>query len=59
MHIDYAVYAPAGSATALELGDGAGLKVVTMDTAFAGMPDAVWLKRVLPNAAVTCRSNNR
>ena len=59
MHIDYAVYAPAGSATALELGDGAGLRVITMDTAFAGMPDAVWLKRVLPNAAVTCRSNNR
>jgi len=59
MHIDYAVYAPAGSATRLELGDGAGLRVITMDTAFAGMPDAVWLKRVLPNAAVTCRSNNR
>jgi DNA-binding transcriptional LysR family regulator len=58
MHIDYALYAPVGVA-ALELGDGAGLRVVTMDTAFAGMPDAVWLRRVLPNAAVTCRSNNR
>ena len=59
MHIDYAVYAPVGSATALELGDGADLKLITMDTAFAAMPDAVWLKRVLPNAVVTCRSNNR
>ncbi len=59
MHIAYALYAPAGSAMALQPGDGAGLKVITMDTAFAGMPDAVWLKRVLPNAAVTCRSNNR
>ena len=59
MHIDYAVYAPVGIATGLELGDGAGLRVITMDTAFAGMPDAVWLKRMLPNAIVTCRSNNR
>ena len=59
IHIDYAVYAPNGTATALELGDGAGLRFITMDTAFAGMPDAVWLKRMLPNAVVTCRSNNR
>ena len=59
MHITYALYAPAGSAAAFQPGDGAGLKVITMDIAFSGMPDAVWLKRVLPNAAVTCRSNNR
>ena len=30
-----------------------------MDTAFAGMPDVAWLRRVLPNAAITHRSNNR
>lgn len=30
-----------------------------MDTAFAGMPDAVWLRRVLPGARVAARSNNR
>lgn len=59
MHIAYALYTPAGSAAAFQPGDGAGLKVITMDTAFAGMPDAVWLKRMLPNADVTCRSNNR
>lgn len=59
MHIAYALYAPVGGVTAIEPGDGAGLTVVTMDAAFAGMPDAVWLKRVLPHAAVTCRSNNR
>ena len=59
MHIAYALYAPAGTAAAVQPGDGAGLKVITMDTAFAGMPDAVWIKRVLPNAVVTCRSNNR
>ena len=59
MHIPYALYARSGSEAAFEPGDGAGLAVITMDTAFAGMPDAVWLKRLLPNAAVTCRSNNR
>ncbi len=59
MHIAYAIYAPAESAVTFEPGDGAGLRVITMDTAFAGMPDVVWLKRVLPNATVTCRSNNR
>ena len=59
MHIPYALYAPVGRETAFQPGDGAGLRVITMDTAFAGMPDAVWLKRMLPNAIVTGRSNNR
>jgi len=59
VHIAYALYAPAKSATAFQPGDGAGVSVITMDTALVGMPDAVWLKRVLPNAVVTCRSNNR
>jgi hypothetical protein len=31
----------------------------TMDTAFAEMPDALWLKRVLPEARVVMRSNSR
>jgi DNA-binding transcriptional LysR family regulator len=30
-----------------------------MDTAFGGMPDAVWLSRVLPKARIAARSNNR
>jgi DNA-binding transcriptional LysR family regulator len=30
-----------------------------MDTAFDGMLDAVWLKRILPNAHIRSRSNNR
>jgi hypothetical protein len=30
-----------------------------MDTALAAMPDTVWMKRVLPNAEVAFRSNNR
>jgi DNA-binding transcriptional LysR family regulator len=41
------------------LGDGSGTYVVTMDTAFAEMPDATWLSRVLPRAVVGFRSNNR
>jgi DNA-binding transcriptional LysR family regulator len=30
-----------------------------MDTAFAAMPDAAWLTRILPNARIVSRSNNR
>ncbi len=30
-----------------------------MDTAFGGMPDTVWLKRILPNAKIVSQSNNR
>ncbi len=40
-------------------GDGSGVRVVTMDTAFAEMPDALWVQRVLANAEVGFRSNNR
>lgn len=40
-------------------GDGAGAALVTMNTNFAEMPDAVWLRKMLPNASVVARSNNR
>ena len=30
-----------------------------MNMAFDGMPDAVWLRRILPKATVAARSNNR
>lgn len=40
-------------------GDGAGTALVTMNTDFAGMVDAVWLRRMLPHAHVAARSNNR
>ena len=40
-------------------GNGAGLNLITMDTAFADLPDAVWLKRLLPQARIAYRSNNR
>ena len=58
MHIPYALYAPAGY-DASSLGDGTGVRVITMDIAFARMPDAVWLMRLLPNASIGFRSNNR
>lgn len=58
MHIPYGVYLKAGT-TPPRRGDGAGTALITMDTAFGGMPDAVWLKRMLPNAHVVSRSNNR
>jgi DNA-binding transcriptional LysR family regulator len=58
MHIPYALYGPVGSVVPV-LGDGTGVRVITMDTAFSEMPDAVWLKHVLPKAVVAYRSNNR
>ncbi|MDE1996943.1 MAG: LysR family transcriptional regulator [Rhizobiaceae bacterium] len=58
MRIEYALYA----SQALEhqtIGDGAGMRLVTMDEAFGGMPDVAWLKRMLPKAEIAMRSNNR
>ncbi|MBR0935414.1 LysR family transcriptional regulator [Bradyrhizobium jicamae] len=59
MHIDYGVYARADSAYEPRPGDGGGTPLITMDTAFGGMPDAVWLTKMLPHAHVVSRSNNR
>lgn len=58
MHVAYGVYLKDGLDPP-RLGDGRGTPLVTMDTAFADMPDAVWLRRILPNAHVLARSNNR
>lgn len=54
----YAVYARAGTVSTVSKG-GAGLRVITMDTAFAEMPDALWLRRILPAAEIAMRSNSR
>jgi DNA-binding transcriptional LysR family regulator len=59
MRVAYGVYASVDSDFAPAPGDGAGTPLITMDTAFGGMPDAVWLKRMLPNAHMVSRSNNR
>ena len=58
LRIPYALYGAKG-VRAPTLGDGEGHRLVTMDAAFAEMPDATWLKRVLPRAEVAFRSNNR
>jgi len=58
LHVSYAVYARSGAMISLTSG-GAGLRLITMDTAFAEMPDALWLKRVLPAAHIAMRSNSR
>ncbi|WP_026202691.1 LysR family transcriptional regulator [Bradyrhizobium sp. WSM2793] len=56
LHIPYALYGKKGSKPPRA---GGAVRVVTMNAEFADMPDAVWLKRALPNAAIASRSNNR
>ena len=58
MRIPYALYGLTGGDRPRP-GDGAGARLITMDIAFSEMPDAIWLKRILPNATVAFRSNNR
>jgi DNA-binding transcriptional LysR family regulator len=58
LHIPYAAYLKRGGELPTP-GDGMGARLITMDTAFGGMPDARWLARVLPKADVVARSNNR
>ena len=58
MQIPYGAYLKAGSKPP-RAGDGTGTALISMDTAFGGMPDALWLQRILPNAHIVARSNNR
>jgi DNA-binding transcriptional LysR family regulator len=58
MHIPYGVYLKSDIEPP-KPGDGAGAPLVTMDTNFADMPDAVWLRKMLPHAHVVSRSNSR
>jgi len=58
VHIPYAAYLHK-SVIPPRAGDGAGTDLIAMDTAFGGMPDAVWLSRILPQARIAIRSNNR
>ncbi|MGW1421661.1 LysR family transcriptional regulator [Bradyrhizobium manausense] len=58
LHIPYALYGKKGSKPP-RAGDGSGVRVVTMNAEFSDMPDAVWLKRMLPKAEIASRSNNR
>jgi len=58
LRIPYSAYVRSGEEHP-RAGDGTGTAVVTMDTAFGGMPDVTWVQRVLPNARIAARSNNR
>ena len=54
-HVPYALFAAVGS----EGLDGDAPRLVTMDTHFGEMPDAVWLRNTFPQGRVAFRSNNR
>ena len=58
LRVPYAVYA-AKDHKPPRPGDGSGLRVITMHEAFAGMPEAVWIRRVLPRSEIAFRSNSR
>jgi DNA-binding transcriptional LysR family regulator len=56
-HIPYALYGKSGTVPPPP-GDGSGTRLVTMNSALAEMPAALWMKRLLPRATVAFRSNN-
>ena len=58
MHMDYALYGPAGSAMPTA-GDGTGYPLITLDKTYDDFPDVQWLHRILPRAHTVFRSNNR
>jgi DNA-binding transcriptional LysR family regulator len=58
MRMDYAIYGAVGTAPP-QPGDGAGCRLVSMDSAFGALPDVTWLKQQLPHAQVVFGSNNR
>lgn len=55
--IPYAVYASRRAPRGAR--DPRRTRLVTMNAAFADMPDATWLRRVLPGAAIAFQSNSR
>lgn len=58
MRIDYALYLATDLAKP-KLYDGTGSRLITLDSALAEMPDAAWLRKILPNAHVAFGGNNR
>ncbi|NQD38938.1 LysR family transcriptional regulator [Permianibacter sp. IMCC34836] len=57
LRMHYGLYAAAEAAPLQAQGEGA--RVITMNSAFGGMPDVEWLARHLPRASVVFTSNNR
>ena len=58
LHMPHRAYIATG-ATHPVAGDGAGHRLITMNSAFSGLPDDGWLQKTLPNAVVAFRSNDR
>jgi len=58
IHMRYGVYVAAKGVDPVD-GDGAGYRLIAMDTSTGAFPDIDWLKRRFPNASVVLRSNNR
>jgi DNA-binding transcriptional LysR family regulator len=56
--LPYGAYVAAGAAEPV-YGDGAGCRLITMDTSTGRFPDIEWLKESFPNAQPVVRSNNR
>ena len=56
--VDYGAYVRRGDAHRVSP-DGAGVHLITLESAFAGVPDDSWLQKQLPRARVGFRSNSR
>ncbi|MET3918430.1 DNA-binding transcriptional LysR family regulator [Variovorax sp. OAS795] len=58
MHMSYALYGPAG-VQGPATGNGADIKLITLNTAFEDLPDVHWLRSTFPSGIFTLGSNNR
>jgi DNA-binding transcriptional LysR family regulator len=58
MQIRYGLFCKTGTPHPI-IGDGHGTALIVMDSAFGGMPDVAWVRRLLPRAHIAARSNNR
>ncbi len=58
MQIRYGLFCKTGTPHPI-VGDGHGTALIVMDSAFGGMPDVAWVRRLLPRAHIAARSNNR
>ncbi|GAA4330671.1 LysR family transcriptional regulator [Variovorax defluvii] len=56
--MNYALYGPRGVLPPTP-GDGAGTRLITLDSALDDLPDVHWLRATFPSAAVAVGSNNR
>lgn len=58
MQMSYALYGPAGVPPPT-VGDGIGIRLITLDSALEDLPDVHWLRNTFPAATFAVGSNNR